>query len=68
MVRDSGIGRMSAIFQTRGTRHSTKEEFIMTVMGAAKISEYPLSTQLGSSSGPLAREVLIICTYERNVI
>mgnify|MGYP007058664762 CR=1 FL=1 len=28
-------------------------------MGATKISEYSLSTQLGSSSGPLAREVLI---------
>ena len=28
-------------------------------MGAAKISEYSLIIQLGSSSGPLAREVLI---------
>ena len=68
MVCDSGIGRTSAIFQTGGTQHSTKEEFIMTVMGAAKISEDPLSTQLGSSSGQLARGVLIICAYERNVV
>ena len=59
MVRDLGTGGTFAIFQTRGTLHSTKGEFIMTIMGAAKISEYSLSTQLGSSSGPLAREVLI---------
>ena len=55
MERDLGIGGRSAIFQIRGTQHSAKEEFTMTVMDAAKISEYSLSTQLGSSSGPLAR-------------
>ena len=63
MVRDLGIGGTSAIFQIRGTRHSTKEEFIMTGMGAAKISQYSLSTQLGSSSGLLAREVLIARSF-----
>lgn len=63
MVRDLGIGGMSTIFQIRGIRHSTKGEFMMTVMGAAKISEYSLSTQLGSSSGPLACEVLIARSF-----
>ena len=63
IVGTLGKGGTSASFHTRGTLHSRKEVFKISVIGGARISAYSFRTQLGRLSGSPAREVLTAFSF-----
>ena len=63
IVGTLGRGGTTASFHTRGTLHSRKEVFKISVIGKARISAYSFKTRLGRLSGPPAREVLTALSF-----